>query len=271
LLDLAAGQVEQARSGLERAAGARGLYELARLTRNPEYAAKAAKVNPRWAEPLKLSAELEAHPAQRLAALRKAAELEPHNTRTWQSLAELQEQNKQFAEAAKSWAAAERATDDPNERERLRQSRLAGEERRREAVRAAREEERRQAEAEMAALRNKALAAIREAEARANEGKPVIDPKTLDEYREGPSTKMIEGVLTRIECLGAHARISVSQGKTITKLAVRDPGQVAISGGGQKTLGCGPQRPARKVTVEYVPKPDPQLDTTGEVSTITFK
>jgi hypothetical protein len=271
LLDLAAGQVEQARARLEKSTGARGLYELARLTKKPEYAAKSGKTNPKWAEPLKLSAELETHPAQQLASLRKAAELEPHNAKTWQALAELQEKNKQFVEAAKSWAAAERATDDPNERERLRQARLAGEEQRREAERAAREEQRRQSEAEMAALRNKALAAIREAEARANEGKPVIDASTLEEYKEGPDTKSLSGVLTRVECLGQNARLHVNAGKSATKLLVRDPGQVAISGGGQKMLGCGPQKPARKVTVEYMPKPDSQLGTTGEVTTITFK
>ena len=49
-----------------------------------------------------------------------------------------------------------------------------------------------------------------------------------------------------------------------------DPGKIAISGAGQTQLGCGLQKP-RHVTIEYFPKPDARLATTGEVATIEFQ
>jgi hypothetical protein len=49
-----------------------------------------------------------------------------------------------------------------------------------------------------------------------------------------------------------------------------DPGKIAISGGGEQTLGCGVQKP-RRVTIEYFAKPDAKLGTAGEVATIEFQ
>ena len=48
---------------------------------------------------------------------------------------------------------------------------------------------------------------IRKAEAKANAGKPVIDPKTLDEYKEEPvqKNKKLTGILARIDCQGTQA------------------------------------------------------------------
>ena len=54
------------------------------------------------------------------------------------------------------------------------------------------------------------------------------------------------------------------------KLLVTDPGQIAISGGGEQSLGCGVQK-ARRVTIEYFPKPNQRLATVGEVATIEFQ
>ena len=67
---------------------------------------------------------------------------------SWIQLAQTQESAKQMAEAAKSWAAAERATDDPAERDRVHQYRAAGERARSEAEMAERDEVRRKAEQE---------------------------------------------------------------------------------------------------------------------------
>jgi hypothetical protein len=231
---------------------------------------QAAAANKRWAEPWKLLAAIEAHPAQRLNALRKVAELEPRPTANWVALAQAQEEAKQFAEAAKSWAIAERSAPDPAEREQIRQFRLAGESKRIEAQIAAREEARRKVEEELQALRNKALMEIRAAEAKANAGRPVIDPRGLDEYKEGPGTEKIAGTLTRIDCLGKPARLHIVSGKQTTRLLVPDPGQVALGGGGEMSFTCGAQRGGRRVTVEYTPRKDSAQGTTGDVVTLEF-
>jgi hypothetical protein len=269
------GLLTHSKEELQAAKSARPLLEYAKLLEQPaakrDALMKAAAANPRWAEPHKLLAGLETHPAQKLAALRKAAQLDPQDTQTWLALAVEQENANQITEAAKSWAAAERVTDDPVERERIRQTRVAGEHKRAEAELAAREEARRKTEQEIADLRNKALMEIRKAEARANAGKPVIDPKTLDEYKEGPDTKKVSGVLHRVDCLGIPARLTIVSGKSVTRILVPDPAQVAIGGGGERSFGCGVQKPARSVTVEYIPRTDPKQSTAGDAVTIEFR
>lgn len=275
LLAAQAGDRERASTHLKLGTSARAFFETAKLTSSPAdkraLLMKAAAANARWAEPHVALAELEAHPAQKLAALRKAAELAPRRADIWIALATLQESSKQFPEAAKSWAAAERTTDDPGERDRVRQFRLAGDNKRMEAERAAREEARRKTEEELETLRNKALLEIRAAEARANAGKPVIDPKGLDEYKEGGSAKQVSGTLTRVDCTGSAARLNISAGRQTTRILVSDPSKVAVAGGGQLSFSCGPQKPARAVRVEYSPRTDSGQGTAGDAISIEFK
>jgi hypothetical protein len=256
LVALRNGDKEKAREWLAGSTEAYPLVEYAKLLPQSErkpVLEKAAAANPKWAEPYKLIAGIEIHPAQKLAALRKATELDPHDAGMWTQLAEAQENAKQMADAAKSWAAAERTTDDPAERERVRQFRAAGERARAEADMRARDEARRKTEQELQDLKNRALMEIRQAEARANAGKPVIDANELDEYREGPENKTLSGVLARVECRGTQAILHVRSGRSTTRLIVTDPGTVAISGGGELALGCGVQKTARKVEVSYEP------------------
>ena len=65
---------------------------------------------------------------------------------------------------------------------------------------------------------------------------------------------------------GLQAR--AGDGKLV-KLLVRDPTKIAIVGANQQALGCGRQKP-RKISVEYFPKTDPRLATSGDVATIEF-
>jgi hypothetical protein len=60
-------------------------------------------------------------------------------------------------------------------------------------------------------------------------------------------------------------------GRSTTRLLVPDPTQVAISGGGERSFGCGVQKPARKVTVEFTPRADAAQGTSGDVVTIEFQ
>jgi hypothetical protein len=275
LIALRSGDRAAAKKYLENAKSAKARLEYARLTDDAAakraVIAQAAEANSKWAEPHKVLADLETHPAQKLAALRKAAELEPQTAQNWVALAVVQEEASQFSEAAKSWAAAERATDDPNERERIRQTRVIGQQKRDAAIRGEREAARRKAEQEIADLRNKALMEIRKAEARANAGKPTIDASTLDEYKEGPDTKKTTGVLQRVDCLGVAARLHIVSGKKTTYILVPDPSKVAITGGGESSFGCGVQKPARNVTVDYLPRSDKQRRTVGDAVTIEFQ
>jgi hypothetical protein len=274
LLALKEGRREEALRYLAKATSAQALFEYARLVEDVaiqrQALAAAAKANPQWAEPYKQLAKIETHPAQKLAALRKAAQLESQEPQNWVELATAQEEANQLTEAAKSWAAAERTTDDPNERERIRQSRVAGAQKRDAALRAEREAARLKAEQEIEALRNKALMEIRKAEARANVGKPVVDPKGLDEYKEGPDTKKATGVLSRVDCQRGEATLHVTAGKSVTRILVVDPSKIAIVGGGERSFGCGVQKPARKLTIEYTPRSDARRGTAGDAVTIEF-
>ena len=75
LLVLRKGDREKARTLLAQSTGAYPLVEYAKLLPPAERKApldKAAAANPRWAEPYKLLAATETHPAQKLAVLRKA-------------------------------------------------------------------------------------------------------------------------------------------------------------------------------------------------------
>ena len=255
LVALRKGDRDKAKTLLAEATGAYALVQYAKLLPEAErrpVLEKAAAANPKWAEPYKLIAAVETHPAQKLQALRKATQLDPHDAAMWTLLAQTQESAKQMADAAKSWAAAERTTDDPEMKERLRQSRAAGERARAEADMRAREEARRKTEQELQDLRNRALMEIRQAEARANAGKPVIDANTLDEYKEGGETKTLSGVLARVDCQGTQAVLNVRSGRSVTKLLVVDPSSVEVAGG-EKSFGCGVQKPARKVEVQYEP------------------
>jgi hypothetical protein len=101
-------------------------------------------------------------------------------------------------------------------------------------------------------LKNRALMEIRKAEARATAGKPGIDDKTLDVYKETPNEK-VSGVLARVDCQGSQATLHVQTGRSVMKLSVADPTTVEITGGGEKSFACGVQKPARKVEVEYEP------------------
>jgi hypothetical protein len=127
------------------------------------------------------------------------------------------------------------------------------------------------AEQELNDLRNKALMEIRKAEARANDGKPIIDRKELEHYKEGGQTTNVKGVLRRVDCLGEQARLHIATGKLITKILVPDPATIEIKGGGERSFACGPQKPARQVSVDYTPKEDRKLGPTGEAAKIEFR
>jgi tetratricopeptide (TPR) repeat protein len=79
----------------------------------------------------------------------------------------------------------------------------------------------------------------------------------------------IEGVLERVDCLGAQARLRIrAEGKPYS-LLVREPRKIPVGSAHGVTFefACGPQKP-RKVAVEYVARVDAALATAGDVTSI---
>ncbi len=85
----------------------------------------AIRANPKWAEPQFKIAALETDPARKIARLKMAASLAPRNAIYWQTLATAQAAANLFADAEKSWTAAERAAGTPQEKEQIHRAKLA--------------------------------------------------------------------------------------------------------------------------------------------------
>lgn len=233
---------------------------------------KAAELNPHWAEPHRLLAERLPDPKSRLDALAAAAGLAPRDAALWCALAEAQEQAGDYRNALRSWAAAEQATADEAERDRIRQIRRALNERRLEAEAAARRREAEEKERELARLKEEALRRIREAEARANRDAGPPPANVVPWFETESPSRRIQGSLRQVDCLRGVARlvIETADGKQI-RLAIRDAARVVVLGGGKLELVCGPQKPPRTVAIEYVPRQDATLGTAGEVATVEYR
>lgn len=229
---------------------------------------KAAELNPRWSEPQLQLAALETDPGRKATYLQKATVIEPRNAATWRAFALALVDARQFAMAAKAWTGAEIASETPEERARMHQARLDIESQKADA---AEEETRRRREAEardLERVKNAALAEVRAAEHKANLAmraergdKPVQTVKMEDLDK----TTKFTGKLEKVDCLAnGQARLTVrGDDQKVMQFMIQDPGTVAISGGGERALGCGPQQPARPIVLEYT--------STRQVQTIEFK
>jgi len=256
---------------------ARAWLESARLEPEPTKARplleKAAALNPNWAEPYVLLAAIETDPSRKLQWLKTAASLSPRNSSRWTAVAELYQKHDKYPEAAKAWAAAELASVDDAERQRIRDARSTIEEQRlafEDAERKRRDDERQR---DIQRVKNAAMAEVRAAEERANKAQPRLNPnsKVVEmDIGQAPPGK-VHGRLIQVDCIGRTARLVVESGGSRTRLLVRDPRQVVVLSGGDLHLGCGAQRPVRTVTIEYFPKPDPKLASAGEVATVTYE
>jgi len=236
---------------------------------------KAAELNPRWAEPHFRLAQLEDDLGQKAAMLKKAASLDARNMDYWQALARTEIAAKNYVEAQKAWAGAERAAATPQERDRIHQVRLQGEQDRADYEAAERKRVNDERERDIQRVKEQSEAAIHAAEAAANkklnpDAAPL--PKAVEWWNGPQADASVEGVLQRFDCLGKQARLVVqaAAGKPV-QLLVKDPTQLVIVGGGEKSLACGLQRPARKVVVQYAAKTDAKHQTAGEAMTIEFR
>lgn len=255
-------------------ASARGLLALAKLTEDPaqaiRYLEAAASKNPLWPEPYLEMAQREEHLGKRHALLTKAATLARRNASFWRSVAEVAQEANQFGEAAKAWTAAERAAATGEEREELRRARLDIERQKADFAEAERLRAAREREEELQRLKDELEARVRAAEQQANAGKSSTPPREIVPWWDGPPLSKLTGILLRVECQsGGSARLVVdADGKTVRYL-VRKPSEIVIMGGGERALGCGPQRPPQRVRVEYQAAPNATAHA-GEVVLIEF-
>lgn len=254
---------------------ARCWVEFARLTPDKARPAleKAAALNPAWAEPHVLLAAIESDPIKKLQELKTATDLEPRSADHWRALAEFNLAHNRYPEAAKAWTAAETASVDQAERARIHDARLAIEQQRLDFEAAERRRREAERQRDLQRVKDAAMAEVRAAEQRANRGQPAPPPdRKIVSLLDGPAPSgKAHGRLTRIDCIGRLMRLVIEgDDGSLTRLLVRDLAKVIVMGAGQTTLACGPQKSVRTVTVEYFPKADPKLATTGEVATIEY-
>jgi len=280
LIALKEGNKEQARrlfaSAAESAGKSAGLWlNLALL--EPDAAKsradlhKAAELNPEWAEPWRQLANFDSNPAQKIADLKQATKLDRRNIEYWQELARVATAANQFADAAKAWSGAERAAANEQDRERIRATRLKIEGERADFEAAEKKRLAEEQAHEIDRVKQQNLAEIHAAEDAARKqmnpnGAPI--PTATVWMDELNGSGKVDGVLQRFDCLGRLARlvIQADDGKT-TQLAVRDPAKIGLSGG-DKMMSCGVQKPARRVSVQYIAQPDKRLGTVGDATII---
>jgi tetratricopeptide (TPR) repeat protein len=281
LLALRGGRNEEASEELAAAVqantqSARALVEYARLQTDATKAVsaleQAAKRNARWAAPHRELARLASEPAKKLDHLRSAVSLEPRNPDHWIALAGAALAAEQFNESEKAWASAERAAHNTAERERIRKLRVDARQSLEEQKVAAKRREEEEKRREIERLRDEAMARVKLAEAKANVASPPPDPnRKVEEWWDDPRPRVkLRGVLQKIDCLGKRYRLIIEGGdRKLNRLLVPDPARIVLLGGAQ-TFACGPQKPPRKIAVEYYAAPDAKLGTAGEAALLEF-
>jgi hypothetical protein len=258
---------------------ARAWLELGRMGSDEDQLKKAGDLNPRWAEPYFQLAELnpaidKANLEQRAALLKKAASLDPRNSDYWTALAKTFIAAKDFGEAQKAWAGAERAAANDAERERIGKVRLEVQATRFDEEAAERKRIKDEEEADLQRVKAQSEAEIHAAEAAARKKmnpNGAVPPKPEALYEEPAAGVSVEGMIQRLDCLDQRARLVIQtpDGKTM-QLLMADPSQITLGGGGEKTFTCGAQKQARSATIHYNAKPDAKLHTEGVVIAIEF-
>jgi len=260
-------------------AGPRAWYELARLEKDPAQKLKlleeAVKLNMRWVEPFLELAAMEPGPVRREVHLKKAAELRPRDTQLWLRLAETQFDLKHFADAEKSVRIALDAAPDDKTREALTKRFEEFQQMRGDAEAAARKREKDEDKAELERLRNEEMADIRKAEEVANAKAGALKGQKPVPWFEGPPTQSVTATLKQFDCLGKRARLVLDQDGKAIRLLIPNASQILVVGpdgteGGDAKLACGVQRPARRVKIEYVARPDKAMGTAGDAVSVQF-
>jgi hypothetical protein len=239
----------------------------------------AASSNPRWAEPYFKMAALERETARKIADLKKAAALAPRNADYWQALAQAQSDATLYADAEKSWVAAERAAPNAAERARIHQAKLDLQDERAAFLIAQQKFEREEEARELQRIKDNAAAEVHAAERAANTrlgatAGNVANAVPFSQAGFGdPGGTPVSGSLTRVDCLPAGPlRLTIMQatGRPVN-LLIRDLDKImALTDSGKVEFACGVQKPARKIEVRHDSKADAKMGTLGDIAVVKF-
>jgi len=234
---------------------------------------KAQLFNPRWGEPVFREAELMQSNQERERLYQQAVKLNQRSAEYWQALAEVQVASQHLVAAQGSWLRAEAACDTEAQREKIQARRLALEDVRLDAAERERRIKQAAVEADLARVQNDQMQRIHEAEKKANtdleksSGAPAASPIP---WWDDPAQRALKGDLVRVDCVGSQTkfRIRIDDGSTKI-LLIRDQKLVSIEGT-QSAFTCGPQEPARKVSVNYSAHPDKRTGSDGDIVAVHF-
>jgi hypothetical protein len=235
----------------------------------------AIKANPRWAEPQFKIAALETDPARKLGRLKMAASLAPRNAVYWQTLATAQAAASLYADAEKSWTAAERAAETPAERARIHQSKLDLEDARAAFEAAEKKRAREEEVQDLQRVKDGAAAEIRAAERAANQrmGATAGNVQNAVPWYGDPTGEQASGTLTRVDCLTGMMRLTIQTSTGVpVRLLIRDPRQLTVNSAvsAEAEFACGVQKPARRIQVQHNGKADAKLGTVGDILVVKF-
>jgi hypothetical protein len=242
-----------------------GVLQLERLEHQRQLFT-AIQLKPLYPEAALAFASKENDSMKAFKALKDASPAAQRDPAFLAKLATVAEAAGQFADAAKAWANAERATHDPAARERMAQSRLRSVDQRLEAEALARREAEEARLRDIERVRQESLARVRAAEAKARAGmKPLADDERVEQWWDGEQVNAyFIGTLTRIECLGrGKARFTLVGENETRQFDVDDPAKIVVMGAGAEELQfrCGVQGAPRKVRAGYV---SPNVETLVE-------
>jgi len=96
-------------------------------------------------------------------------------------------------------------------------------------------------------------------------------PPTQESIAPAAQVLTVTGRLTKLECIGQMARLHVRTADGTVRLLIRKPDAIVIRGSeaGAVNLTCGPQD--ANVFIEFVPHPDAEQSTVGDVATLEFR
>jgi tetratricopeptide (TPR) repeat protein len=250
--------------------GSKNAYALVEYARIEPDAAKsraalesAIAADPNSAEAHFFLGQKFTEPGKQIEQFRAAATLAPRRQAYWVALAEALAGQKQWPEASKAWRGAEQAAATPEEREKMMSARLAIEEQRLDFEDA---ERRRHQEAELREtnrLKQNAIAEIRAAEAKVNQGSaPDPGEKAVPWDELDGAEQHVQGQMIRVECTGRLQRIVLRapDGKLL---------KLNADAAGIPKLTCGTQ-PERAVSVAYHAKPNARTGVAGEATSLQF-
>ncbi|MBV9294321.1 MAG: hypothetical protein JO145_02020 [Acidobacteriaceae bacterium] len=229
---------------------------------------KAIQLNPLWAEPVFQQAQLTPDQAEKMSVLKQATRLDPRAPQYWIELAHVQTTQGLASAAQGSWLRAEDAAPTPEERDRVHQLRLDSERERLDAAEEARRNEREAVHLADERAQRSQSDRVSAAEAKANQALDSAaggkKPENVVPWEQVVPQKKLEGTLIRVDCLGSYARLTI-------KNKTGESAQLLLANASEADLPCGPQQPARRVSVAYAAQPDDRFHTSGNITSLKIQ